>query len=83
MFFGLGKDMGVLLFYLEKNMVLMLVLMVVLLVAVPGGHMGSETPHHSPDQASQPHKNEAAKPGHEKASLTGEHDAMKPNQEKR
>jgi len=47
-------------------MALMMVLMVVFLVAVPGGHMGSLGSHHSTEQASQSH----------------EHDAVTPNQEK-
>jgi len=70
-------------FYLEKDMALMMVLMVILLVALPGAHMGGGTLHHSPDQASQSHKSDAAKPVHEETPQSAEHDAVKPNQEKR
>jgi len=59
-----------------------MVLMVILLVALPGGHMGGAL-HHSPDQASQSHKSDAAKPVHEKTPQSAEHDAVKSNQEKR
>lgn len=47
-------------------MALMLVLMVVLLVAVPGGHMGLLGSHHSPEQSSQSQGHDAAKPDQEK-----------------
>ena len=64
-------------------MALMMVLMVLLLVAVPAGHMGGGPLHHSPDQASESHKSDAAKPVHEKTPQSAEHDAVKSNQEKR
>jgi len=64
-------------------MALMMVLMVILFVAVPGGHMGRGALHHSPDQASQSHQSDAAKPVYEKTSQSAEHDAVKSNQEKR
>jgi len=70
-------------FYLEKDMALMMVLMVILLVAVPGGHVGGGALHHSPDQASQSHESDAAKPVNEKNPQSAQHDAVKSNQEKR
>jgi len=70
-------------FFLEKDMALMMVLMVLLLVAVPGGHMAGGALLHPPDQASQSHESDAAKPGYEKTPHSTEHDAVHPNQEKR
>ena len=70
-------------FFLEKDMALMMVLMVIVLVALPGSHIGGGALHHSPDQASQPHKSDAAKPVHEKPPQSAEHDAVKSNQDKR
>jgi len=64
-------------------MALMMVLMVLLLVAVPAGHMGGGPLHHSPDRASQSHQNDAETPVREKTPQSAEHDAVKSNQEKR
>ena len=65
-------------------MALMMVLMVILLVALPGGHMdGGGALHLSQDQASQSHTSDAAKPVQEEIPQSAEHDAVKPNQEKR
>lgn len=64
-------------------MALMMVLMVIFLVALPGSHMGGGALHHSPDQASQSHKSEAARPIHEKPPHSAENDAVKSNQENR
>ena len=64
-------------------MALMMVLMVILLVALPGGHMGGGALHRSQDQASQSHKSDAAKPVREKTPQSAEYDAVKSNQEKR
>lgn len=61
-------------------MALMVVLMVVFLAAVPGGHMGLLGSHHSTEQASQPHNE--AKPTPEPAPQSHGHDAATPNQEK-
>jgi len=47
-------------------MALMMVLMVVFLMVVPGGHMGLLGSHHSTEQASQSHENDAATPNQEK-----------------
>ena len=44
-------------------MAVMMVLMVVFLAAVPGGHMGLLGSHHSTEQASQSHEHDATKPG--------------------
>lgn len=63
-------------------MALMMVLMVVFLVAVPGGHMGLLGSHHSTEQASQSHQHDGAKPKPEPAPQSHEHDAATPNQEK-
>ena len=67
-------------FDLEKEMALMMVLMVVLLLAVPGGHMGLLGSHHSSEQTSQSHEHDAAKPKPEQSPSSHEHDAAKPNQ---
>lgn len=64
-------------------MALMMVLMVILLVAVPGGHMGGGALHHLQDQASQPHTSDAGKPVQQEIPQTAEHDAVKSNQAKR
>jgi len=64
-------------------MALMMILMVILLVALPGSHMGGGAMHHSQDRASQSHQSDAAKPVHEKTPQSVEHDAVKSNQEKR
>ena len=63
-------------------MALMMVLMVVLLVAVPGGHMGLLGSHHSTEQASQLHRHDGAKPKPEPAPQSHGHDAAMPDQEK-
>ncbi len=60
----------------------MMVLMVVFLVAVPGGHMGLLGSHHSTEQASQSHGHDAPKSKPEPATQSHEHDAAKPDQEK-
>jgi len=70
-------------FYLEKDMALMMVLMVILLVALPGSHMGVGALHHSPDQASQSHKSDVANPVHEETPQSAEHDVVNSNQENR
>ena len=63
-------------------MALMMVLMVVFLIAVPGGHMGSLGSHHSTEQASQSHQHDGAKPRPDTTPQSQGHDAAMPNQEK-
>lgn len=63
-------------------MALMMVLMVVFLVAVPGGHMDLLGSHHSREQASQSQGHDAAKSKPDRDSQSREHDASNPNQEK-
>ena len=64
-------------------MALMMVLMVILLAALPGGHMGGGAVHHLQDRASQPHTSDAAKPVQKEIPQSAGHDAEKPNQAKR
>ena len=62
-------------------MAVMMVLMVVFLAAVPGGHMGLLDSHHS-TEASQSGQHDGAKPKPEAAPQSQGHDAAMPNQEK-
>ena len=63
-------------------MAVMIVLMVVFLAAVPGGHMGLLGSHHPPEQTSQSRGHDAAKSKPEQAPQSHERDAAKSNQEK-
>lgn len=54
-------------FYLEKEMAVMMILVVVfMVVGGPGGHMGLHGTKEPSTQSSQPHEHDAAKPRAEK-----------------